>query len=271
MSQGANVYQLCLQTYPTVCWDEQAFLAHLARRDVPHTADLYLGGAAGHRIDAAWEVIEKEKSTYVRRSIQKFAKADFTVEELWSETRTRLAEALDDLPLLPDGRRCARILKYGGETKIEAYCVTVAVRVAIARQRRKKPQVLDFTARPADGGPSIQFASTSQTPADSAEKREEQEAVLNAVLSVFPTLTPRERLVIKLMWIGGMNQKQAAEYMNDNSPDGKPVKDYTVTRLLDSVRKKFGTAIREKLGGDPSPEALLRAGEMLDVILKDDV
>ena len=45
----------------------------------------------------------------------------------------------NDRPCLPDGCRFAMIIRYHGLVKLINYCVTIANRVAIQRDRKKKP------------------------------------------------------------------------------------------------------------------------------------
>ena len=54
------LYDQATRRWPTVPWPRQGYAAHLGPDRPAHPIDLYVGGAAGHRIDQAWQVIDED-------------------------------------------------------------------------------------------------------------------------------------------------------------------------------------------------------------------
>jgi len=192
-------YDTACARWPALGWPRDAYERHLNGELPGHPSDLYLGGAAGHRLDPAWAAIETDLAPGVQKILRGLPTADYDLEDLWGEVREKLMS--DDTsgtgapgeasgtgvppvgqshagggskklsaqptptPDLPDGRRPARIVRYRGKVSLTNYLVLIARNKARDRKRQLVRQghtgSLDATAgSDADGRAGFSTATT---------------------------------------------------------------------------------------------------------------
>lgn len=205
--------------WPTIAWPVSAFLAHLADDPSapPHLEDLYLAGAAGHRVDAAWTVIETDFGPDTRRVLQRQPRADATAEDLWGDTIARLIDDDADRPPLDDGRQPAKITRYRGRIKLLNYLVLVARRIAIQRQRKHKPQLTlsgsqntDLSGNDPDAPPANSLPNPgAEDPAKAAANHESASRLRETLARALDELTDEQRFLLSSIYRHGIAQKQA--------------------------------------------------------------
>lgn len=84
------LYDTAHARWPALGWPREAYHQHLNGEHPAHPADLYLGGAAGHRLDPAWAAIETDLAPGVQKILRGLATADYDLEDLWGEVREKL-------------------------------------------------------------------------------------------------------------------------------------------------------------------------------------
>lgn len=229
------IYEAARRRWPRVDWPRRAFEALCQREPPRYPDDLYLAGAAGHRIDAAWGAIEDEVSPQVCRILHRQPRADYTTEDLWGEIRTRLMEEDEQAPPLPSGVHPARILRYRAKVRLVAYLVVVAKRLAISRARRRQP--LSLTAandetpdhEPADPRAGAPPQVTSQ--AELIARLEQ------AVASAYATLDPEQRFLVAMVFGQGVRQKRAGAMLGWSESK--------TSRALSAVAQRLGEALED--------------------------
>lgn len=193
--------------WPAVQWPRQAYVQHLGRESPPYPVDLYLAGAAGHRLDAAWEAIESDLGNKARAVLHRQPSADMTAEELWAEAILRLLAEDMERPVLADGRRPAMIIRYRGLVQLLNYLIVIAKRVGIGRKRRMKPTLSLSGTGPTDDPHDV--AQNGPTPAQSLESSEDATELAAAVRAAYGQLSAEQKFLIAMVYRNGMKQKQA--------------------------------------------------------------
>jgi DNA-directed RNA polymerase specialized sigma24 family protein len=193
--------------FPSVKWDRIAFYRHLGKESPRFPLDLFLAGAAGYRLDSAWEVIEADLGPKARSVLQRQPLADLSAEELWGETILRLIAEDEQKPMLPDGRRPAYIIRYRGLVQLLNYLIVIAKRVAIGRKRRMRPTVSLSGKNEDEGGHDV--TADAPSPAEISEGGEEASALRSAIATAYGRLSPEQRFLIAMVYRSGMKQKEA--------------------------------------------------------------
>ena len=186
-------------------WDHRDYQAHVENGDRPdYPIDLYLAGAAGHRIDSAWIVIETEIGPKVRRVMQFQPIADMTVEDIWGETRARMMAEDLKYPTLAQGVIPAKIIRYRARAKLITYLITTSRRLAIERDRRQRLATcvpIDNVKDPSD--------STNPSPEDAAENAEAMTKMQECLNSAYGRLSAGQKFLLTMVYREGMKQKEA--------------------------------------------------------------
>jgi RNA polymerase sigma factor (sigma-70 family) len=193
--------------WPSVRWDAERYRSRLASDGPKFPIDLYLAAAAGDRLDSAWHAIQFEFGPQAIRLLRGMPLADFSAEELWSETLIRLLEDDSSSGRSPDGRTRASIARYRGAVPLLSYLVVIARRIAVGRHRRLRPQVSveDSALMLLDelidqGHPS---------PESAVRQQQGQERIRQTVKTAFARLDPDVQQLIALVYRDGMKQKEA--------------------------------------------------------------
>ena len=198
--------------WPAVCWDQEAFRSHLIQEDEDgppqFSVDLYLAGAAGFRLDEAWEAIENEMGADARRILSSQPTADCTVEDLWSEALVKLMANDEQRSLLPSGRPVARIIRYRGRIRLLFYIVVIAKRHAINRNRVSRRQQ-SLTRMQGDNTVDMPVASQEVSPSVFVASSEVARGLRDKIRIAVESLTTEQRFLVAMVYRNGMKQKEA--------------------------------------------------------------
>lgn len=208
VSQIREQYQQARQRWETVDWPMNEYSNHIGEENPPHPIDLYLGGAAGHRVDSAWVVMETQLKLQVCRIVSKLPTADMAVEDLWSEAITKQMADDGQRPVMTEGRRMAKIIRYRGLIALENYLVTACRRIAIQRHRKRKP-VLFATLSEEDRSGAVGRVVDTETPDEQAGRREMVDKLAAALKNAWANLPAKEQFVLVMVYQQGMQQKRA--------------------------------------------------------------
>ena len=229
MSTAADeTYARAAERWPEVGWPRAEFVSHLQGQAPPYGVDLFLAGAAGVRLKAAWARIEADIGPAARAVFDRQPKADCTAEDLWAETVARLIDEQPDEPPLADGRRPARIVRYRGLVSLANYMILVGRRLAIQRHRR--PGRMASTDAPAGGGNGGGGGGGGDDDGPAHDVRddragspsarlEDAEAVAelgDALQAAFAALSSERKFLIVMVYRQGLRQKEAGARLGWN-------------------------------------------------------
>jgi len=230
-------------TWPAVEWGLEAYAAFLAGKPLAHAPDLYLAGAAGHRLEAAWVAISNALGPEVQRVLRRQPIADFDVEDLWSEA---LARAMADDPEarpLPDGRQPARIVRYRGLISLRNYLIVIARRCAIDSHRRIAPTL---SLSPDDEHSGLELADRSAGGPDATlEEQETAQAMTRALGEAYGLLSAEQQFLLAMVFRQGMKQKEAGALLGWT--------ECKTSRALSAALDSLRAALRELSGAAWTP------------------
>lgn len=238
-------------------WPRASFEAHLASLDRhgPHLGDLYLAGAAAHRVPSAWTHLERTFAAPFTSRVRGQPLAGLEPEELWARVRTRQMEPSRSRPSL------ARIGDYLGLVSLLHYLVVAGLRTAISERRRRGPTseaslrtrgpdvddengrtvgVLDAVAR--EDGPSPDELSRAAAEIETAFAR------------CLHSLDASDRALLRLVCHAGLRQREAARILGWH--------EVRVSRRLTALREILAAAVDPDLvcSGDPRLRGLIATG-----------
>jgi RNA polymerase sigma factor (sigma-70 family) len=212
-----KAYKNAISRWAKILWPKESFASHVdsvRSKDIEpvHMEDLYLAGAAGFRIDPAWEVIDTEFSGRLKNTLSHMPLADMTPEDAWSETLAKVIDEDAEKDPLPDGRRPAKIIRYRGLVKLLNYLIVIAKRIAITRSRKKKP---DYFLSAMEG-----FDKAVPNSADSPEKKlvtkDTMKLIFERLSDAYKNLSTEQRFLVMMVYRKGMRQKQAGKMLGFN-------------------------------------------------------
>jgi RNA polymerase sigma-70 factor, ECF subfamily len=156
-----------------------------------YAPDMYLACACGQAIDGAIAALERTLVSDMARALGSIDSSHEFVEEMLQATRERL--------FVGKGVGAGKILEYGGRASLRSWLCAVAVRVAISHKRRKVEQrhrSFDTRAdrRLGNGGPELDYL-----------RRRYKHSFEDAVRSAIQSLTPRDRMLLRLNVLDGMS------------------------------------------------------------------
>lgn len=207
-------YRNAIKQWPGVLWPVDQFGKHveLIRSEGVepiHMEDLFLAGAAGYRYDTAWEVIQLELSCKLKKIVSSLPLADMTPDEVWSETLERLIDNDEEKPLLDDGRFPAMVIRYQGLVKLLNYFITVSKRIAIQRNRKKRP---DFFLSAVEDSAQVMTAK-ADAPESHLLAEDTVRLLMNRLSAAYKHLSTEQRFLITMVFRNGMRQKEAGKML----------------------------------------------------------
>jgi len=199
------------EQWPRINWPRSAYSDHVTgvvrQGKIPkYLQDLYLAGAAGHRIDTAWEIIHKDIGPAVQNIMMRQPHANMAMEDLWSETVIHLVKNDHSRPCLPDGSQRAMIIRYLGLVKLINYCVTVASRIAIQKRRDSEREKRYIEQAPAK---RKRVESNGKTSEQQVIKAEFAERIARPLAEAYAALSSEQQFLITMIYAQGMKQKEA--------------------------------------------------------------
>jgi len=233
-------YKIADSQWPDIKWDPDAYYQHVTNIDnmdnnPVYLEDLYLSGAAGHRIDEAWIVMENEVGQKVKRVIANQPCADMTVEDLWGETLVKLMKNDQKHPPLESGKLPAFIIRFKGLVTLVNFCITSARRTAIQRHRKKKP---DTSISDNEG--MFSDSSSGVSPEKKTELEEIAKIVIPLLKEAFDQLTVEQQFLFVMVRLKNVKQKQAGAMINFSESKA--------SRQLDMIDNKLQAAIKQVKG-----------------------
>lgn len=231
--------------WPHVNWPLESYSDHVGDESPPHPVDLFLAGAAGHRITTAWEAVEVDYSSQVQRILKKLPLADCTTQDLWADTIARMMEDELKAPLLPSGQPPARIIRYRGLVKLLNYFVVIARRLAIQRKRRMKPTLSLTTQGRDDDRMPLPPDLRSLSPDELLIDRQNIDQMAPAVKAAYALLSPQQQFLIVMVYRQGLKQKEAGSLIGWS--------EFKTSRQLSAAMALMREALVAKLGDDWSP------------------
>ena len=218
-------FQASQRRWPTVDWPMVRFLAHLGPDLGPdrpkHPEDLFLGGAASERVEAAWTTIHVEVRPEVLRRVMRVSRRSEAPEDLWAEALARLISDDPEGLELPDGRRPARIRRFRGLVPMAAFIAVVAKRIGLDRIRRTARVRLGLDG---DLVEPLAISSPQPLPQEEAESMEMADRFAAEFASAFRSLTPTRQALLSLVYGHGMGKADAGRVLG--------MRDYEVSREL---------------------------------------
>ena len=214
-----KLYQTATQHWPGVAWTLAAYREHLGMNcesSPSHPEDLYLAGAAGHRVQSAWLQIEEHFSLPTRQILKKQPTADLSVDDLWLKILVKLMDDDADYGSMSDGRTPARIIRYRGKVKLLHYFVVIGKRFAISRNRRKDQAnvSMDQVARANEQPLSQRLTGDVLQASDDAALREELAPLRKILRDAFEGLDKQQQFLIVMVYGQQMKQKKAADLLS---------------------------------------------------------
>ena len=199
--------------WPKIGWDREQYAAHVGEDHPKYPIDLYLAGAAGHRLDPAWVIIDADLGPNAQRVLKRLPTADYAIEDLWGDTVIKMMKDDPRSSPLADGRHPAVIIRYRGEVSLLNYLIVVARRVAIQRDRqlRSRPATLSLAqkddhldrSRPRDwADPSSPAPDAQLTQQDAIDQ------IRRVLTEALGQLSDEQRFIIAMVYGRGMKQKQ---------------------------------------------------------------
>jgi len=220
------------QRWPDVAWGLVAYAAHLAGRRPAHPVDLYLAGAAGHRLPPAWTAIHIDYGPTVLRWLARGADPRFPPEELWSDLVDKMMGDAPELGHTDAGRPLTKIAGYTGRCALPTYLAVSARRLRIDQQRLRRSSEGSIDASPVEpAGPDPE----GDRPPDRLLDDELRAALMRVLTEVFSTLTDQERALARLVCGHGVKKKEAAAMLGISAP--------TVTRRVAGIEDRLREAI----------------------------
>jgi len=207
-----KAYKNAISRWAKILWPKELFAKHVdgvRSHDVKplYLEDLYLAGAAGFRIDPAWEVIDSELSPRIMNSLANMPLADMTPQDAWSETLAKVIDDDAEKDPLPDGRRPAKIIRYRGLVKLLNYLLVISKRIAIQRNRKKKP---DCFLSALDGFDKA-APNTADSPTERLLTKDTMMLVFEKLQQAYKSLSTEQRFLIMMVYRKGMRQKEAGK------------------------------------------------------------
>ena len=209
-----KAYKNAITRWAKIIWPKERFVKHVEcvrSNDVKpiYLEDLYLAGAAGYRLDPAWEVIESELSGRIISSLSHMPLADMTPRDAWSETLAKVIDDDTEKDLLADGRHPAKIIRYRGLVKLLNYLIVISKRIAIQRNRKKKPDCFLSALE----GFEKSSPNTESTPEQRLITKDTVKLVYERLRQAYKSLTTEQRFLIMMVYRKGMRQKQAGKML----------------------------------------------------------
>ena len=195
--------------WPSVQWSIESFARHLGEDCPAHPEDLYLAGAAGHRLDPAWVVIAEQIGPPTQRVLRRLPTADCTVEDLWADALAKTMADDEQADLLEDHRRPARLIRFRAEVKLLNYYILIARRIAIQRQRKRKE---DLTLHVRQEGETTDLPvpdGQGPTPDEAAAEREMAQRLPGIIAEAFTRLTDEQQFLVAMVYRDRVLQKEA--------------------------------------------------------------
>lgn len=234
----AGIIERCQKAWPKLEVDAEAFAAFLAghwpqapsaeeARNALQLEDLYLAFACGQEEPHALRELEKRLGSEVPAALYRMNPAASVTDEVLQLMRKKL--------LLAEPGKPPKILDYAGKGPLRKWLRATALRTATTLFRQDRREVpLDEQAAEtlplARGNPELDYIRTRYG-----------QDFDRAFVKALEKISPRERTVLRLHLIDGLNFAQIAQLYSTHRS--------TVTRWLQSARQTLLDETRKELVG----------------------
>lgn len=241
----AGWYHAARARWRDIEWPFDRFRNHLGGEHPAHPEDLFLGGAAGERVDEAWRELHENWRAPVVRRLESSPRGGMGSEDLWSEAVAKLIGDCEAASPLPDGRCPARIIRYRGRSALGTFIFVTAMRLGTDahRRRRRHPATVSLDSV---GEGEVSAVPESREEVEPEVIEREARRFTEAILSMSGT----RRALLALVHGRGMRKGTAGRLL------GLPA--YQVTREL----QRAVMEIRDRLelaAGEPWSRARIDA------------
>lgn len=193
-------------TWPGVTWALEAFQSHLGETPPTHPSDLYVAGAAGHRINPAWSSIDETYRDMVVRRLERTARADLEAEDLWSEAVARMMRDDPESGMTDQGDPVMHIARYRGLTRLPWHFLAAARTIAIDRHRKQSRGPRHVSA---DAAADIAHGGGDDDPALITGQEELADVLANAVVQAFESLEVQHQFLLAAIYRDGLGKADA--------------------------------------------------------------
>jgi RNA polymerase sigma factor (sigma-70 family) len=236
-----GLYHQARRRWKRVNWPLPAYRAHLGDQVPPFPTDLYLGGAAGHRLSSAWSTIETELAPDARRIVSRLPTADTTADDLWAEAVLRLMSEDPGAARLPGGQYPARIIRYRGLVRLLNYLVTISRRLAIQRDRRRRHASVALHGGEV-GADRLRHANHAQTPDEQTLQDEAVERAAVALRAAWRALAADQQFLLMMVYRHGVSQRRAGDWLGwSESKTSRQIND-AIGQLGEALRRAAGSS-----------------------------
>ncbi|MDG2423372.1 MAG: sigma-70 family RNA polymerase sigma factor [Phycisphaerales bacterium] len=206
--QVQALWESAQATWPEVNWPLEAYRLHLEDQSPTHPHDLYVAGAAGHRIQPAWSAIDEAYRVMVIRRLERSARADMEAEDLWSEAVARMMRDDPESGTNDQGEPVMHIARYRGLTKLPWHFLAAARTIAIDRHRKRERGPRQVSA---EAAVEIEGSRQQDDPALQSSARELADVLSNAVVQAFENLEARHQFLLAAIYRDGLGKADAGE------------------------------------------------------------
>lgn len=213
--QAETCFAAATQRWPRVGWPLAAYAAHAEPRSLAHPCDLYLAGAAGHRLDTAWEEFNGEITLKCRNTQKrkKWGDDEEQQQAVWEKVLDGYLQPADNHPRLPDGQFPTRLIDYGGRCALVTYICNMLKLRAIdqIRENERRRKKGEATA----SSPALEaFEPGRLDPQLGPMADRELVGLLRPrVEEAWQKMNDRQRALLRMVVFEGIKSKTAAEVL----------------------------------------------------------
>lgn len=207
--------------------------------------DLFLTGAAGMRVAAAWDAIYSIAKEPVIRRVSQFRGIGIDPEDVWQSTLRRLLKDESDLNVSPfrslgHDATPAKIITFRGDCRLTTFVTLIAVRIAVDLKRRKRETFLRDESVPA--------TKTEENAVDVAHRSAMKERLKSCIRKAFVSLPESDRQIFALVCIHRLSQRDASDLMNWPDPSKASKRLKVVFEALRTAFVDGGIEVDDLLG-----------------------
>ncbi|MEE2906670.1 MAG: sigma-70 family RNA polymerase sigma factor [Planctomycetota bacterium] len=238
-----QLWQTAQATWPKVSWPLEAYRSHLGEASPTHPEDLYVAGAAGHRIQLAWSAIDEAYRMMVIHRLERSARADLEAEDLWSEALARMMRDDPESGMTEEGVPVMHIARYRGLTRLPWHFLATARTIAIDRHRKRERGPRHVSAEAA-----AEVADTSQQddPALLSSQRELADVLTDAVVKAFEALEARHQFLLAAIYRDGLGKADAGAVVG--------LSPWQTSRELRKAEEQLRLQVQHMVPGQWSPD-----------------
>ena len=235
-----QLWQAAQSTWPHVRWPLEAYRKHLGDTSPTHPEDLYVAGAAGHRVNPAWSAIDVAYREMVIRRLQRSARADLEAEDLWSEAVTRMMRDDPETGTNEAGKPVMHITRYRGLTRLPWHFLAAARTIAIDRHRRRERGPRQVSAEAAAE------VARGDDPASLSGQRELADVLAAAVVRAFDALEAQHQFLLAAIYRDGLAKADAGKVVG--------LSPWQTSRELRKAEERLRLQVQHAIPGQWSPD-----------------